>query len=201
LQRYIKNVKKTSFKRYLFKNYVHMKKIIRLTESELKNIVEKSVRRSIKEGVITEEMLNEGRIKDAAMKLAKTAGITLAAAMSMITVALYGDDYQAPTDPNASRIETNLKNTPDTMSQSSMATGEFDVNTDNDKKFESRIRGAVIESIMNLMSECGGTDKLANRKKAFGRLAHLDIDTKDKDDQKEALKMRKGYIKNQRKNS
>lgn len=118
-----------------------MKKIVRLTESELKNIVEKSVKRSLKEGVITEQMLNEGRMKDAAIKLAKAAGITVAAAMTILAGLFSGGDYEAPTDPNASII-TNM---PDTVS---------DITKLNDyhMNYESRVRGAVMESIKKLMN-------------------------------------------------
>jgi hypothetical protein len=52
-----------------------MKKIVRLTESELKNIVETSVKRTINEGLITEEILNESSF---AKKLALYLGLPVA---------------------------------------------------------------------------------------------------------------------------
>ena len=118
-----------------------MKKIVRLTESELKNIVEKSVKRSLKEGVITEQMLNEGRIRDAAIKLAKAAGITVAAAMAILAGLFSGSADETYTDPNASII-TNM---PDTVSDASKL-------NDYHMNYESRVRGAVMESINKLMN-------------------------------------------------
>ena len=128
-----------------------MKKIVRLTESELKNIVEASVRRSLKEGVITEEMLNEGHIKDAAVKLAKLAGISVAAATYFLTVAMYGDNNAPETDPSALGIEKSLQQIPDTVSQSSKL-NDYHMNGYQQNEYESRIRGAVMESIKNLMN-------------------------------------------------
>jgi hypothetical protein len=124
-----------------------MKQIVRLTESELKNIVETSVRRAIQEGAI-----DEGKVGDAARKVgnAVKSGLKTAAVAGGIGAATIGgnaalhsddnDDYIR--DKNAKRIETQLKQIPDTISKGDIATG----------KFESRIRGAVMESIKKLMN-------------------------------------------------
>lgn len=182
-----------------------MKKIVRLTESELKNIVEKSVRRAIKEGAV-----NEYGLKDFGRDAAFAGGLGLAGAGTLAGNAyLHGEDPEIdPQQQEINQAVTDEFGSPqgklpnDTINFDDARRNPIEHGVSNrlyDKKFESRIRGAVMESLIGLMRECGGTDKLADRKKAFGKLAHLDIDTKDKDDQKEALKMRKGYIKNQRK--
>jgi hypothetical protein len=183
-----------------------MKKIVRLTESELKNIVEKSVRRAIKEGAV-----NEYGLKDFGRDAAFAGGLGLAGAGTLAGNAyLHGEDpeidpqqqeiNQAVTDEFGSpqgKLPNDTINFDDARRDPRL--NGYHVDSSISNKLESRIRGAVMESLIGLMRECGGTDKLADRKKAFGKLAHLDIDTKNKDDQKEALKMRKGYIKNQRK--
>ena len=120
-----------------------MKKIVRLTESELKNIVEKSVKRSLKEGVITEQMLNEGRMRDAAIKLAKAAGITVAAAMTILAGLFSGSGDETYTDPSTPGITKSLENMPDTVSDYTKLDAFHN---------ESRIRGAVMESIKKLMN-------------------------------------------------
>ena len=124
-----------------------MKKIVRLTESELKNIVETSVRRAIQEGAI-----DEGKVGDAARKVGKAvkSGVKSAAITGAIvgsTVAGHealnkGNNDDHTRDKNAKRIEAQMKQIPDTISKGDIATG----------KFESRIRGAVMESIKKLMS-------------------------------------------------
>ena len=124
-----------------------MKKIVRLTESELKNIVEKSVKRSLKEGVITEQMLNEGRMRDAAIKLAKAAGITVAAAMTILAGLFSGSGDETYTDPSTPGITKSLENMPDTVSDCTKLDAFHN---------ESRIRGAVMESIKKLMRESIG---------------------------------------------
>lgn len=130
-----------------------MKKIVRLTESELKNIVKASVRRSLKEGVITEGMLNKNNIKKAAIKLAKATGITVAAAMYFITVAMYGDDYEPATDPSAPGIEKSLKQMPDTISKDDKL-NDYHIESSISNRLESRmIRGAVMESIKKIVNE------------------------------------------------
>lgn len=121
-----------------------MKKIVRLTESELKNIVEKSVRRAIKEGAV-----NEYGLKDFGKDAALVGGLGAAGAAGLAGNAIYNSD-EPEVDPqqqeiNAAvadefgspqgRIPTQNELPPDTRSW----TGE------------NRIRRAVRESIMNLM--------------------------------------------------
>lgn len=135
-----------------------MKKIVRLTESELKNIVETSVRRAIKEGAI-----DEGKFGDAARKVGKAvkSGLKTAAVAGGIgaatiggNVALHSDDNDDHTrDKNAKKVEMQLKKTPKSVTKGDIATGKFDIETDDDDKVkESRIRRAVMESIKKLMN-------------------------------------------------
>ena len=132
-----------------------MKKIVRLTESELKNIVEASVKRAIQEGAV-----NEGFGKD----VAKTVGAgVLGAGLGATDIALDG-----PMSKGAEKQIVNHRK----MSQADQATKEEFGNELKGKNYrdsiptqkdiedpktkawgESRIRRAVIESIMNLMNE------------------------------------------------
>lgn len=117
-----------------------MKQIVRLTESELKNIVEASVRRAIKEGAV-----DEGKFGNAIKSGLKTAAVAggIGAATIGGNAALHSDDNDDYIrDKNAKRIEAQMKQIPDTISKGDIATG----------KFESRIRGAVMESIKKLMN-------------------------------------------------
>lgn len=126
-----------------------MKKIVRLTESELKNIVEASVQRTIKEGLVTEEMLNEN-FKQKALELAKIAGVSFLVAAGWLTQIGLGN--MTPSDNGTvngmNKISKQLEATPDTVSQSDIATGKFEVG-------ENRIRRAVMESLKNLVNENG----------------------------------------------
>ena len=125
-----------------------MKQVIRLTESDLKNIVEKSVRRAIKDGVLTEETLNEG-LKDKAIELAKMAGVSVAIAASWLAaLGLGAFDNDPLIKQNDQQIEIN-KAVADEF-------GSAQGKTPNDTiswKSESRIRRAVMESIKKLMRE------------------------------------------------
>lgn len=172
-----------------------MKKIVRLTESELKNIVEKSVRRAIKEGVV-----DEGKFGDIAKTAALGTGLGLGAA------GLVGTD-----NPVSRSLDRQFADQEEVGRAFPEDREEFGDKLNPQKSLpadtigwpgvhESRIRRAVMESLVSLMKECdGNSDKLADRNKAFNRLSHLDINTKDEDDNKEALRMRKHYIKGQRK--
>lgn len=169
-----------------------MKKIVRLTESELKNIVENSVKRAIKEGAV-----EEGWGKN----LALGGALGLGAAGVLGTENPISDrfDQQFADQEEVGRAfpEDRAEYGDELNPQGKLPADTIGWEEANGR-FESRIAKAVMESIQNLMKE-SGVDKLADRQKSFGRLAHLDVDTKDDDDQKEALKMRKSYIKNQRK--
>ena len=181
-----------------------MKKIVRLTESELNRIVERSVRRAINEGAI-----NEGTVGDIAK------GVAIGLPLTFGTVA--GNEYLHKDDPeiNPQQQEINQAVTDEFGSPQGKLPNDtinfddarrdprlnnYHVDSSISNKLESRIRRAVMESLAGLMKECdGNSDKLADRNKAFNRLSHLDINTKDEDDNKEALRMRKHYIKGQRK--
>jgi len=169
-----------------------MKKIVRLTESELKNIVETSVRRAIKEGAV-----NEGWGKD----LAKVAGAGALGAAGMVGMAgagAYDDQFEPKPTPSELGIKQAVSDefgSPQGKPLPKDTIGWEEAN----RIPESRIRRAVMESIKNLMNEGDGTDKLADRERSFKRMAHLNPEPDDKKD-KEYLRMRKGYIKNQRKN-
>ncbi len=140
-----------------------MKKIVRLTESELKNIVETSVRRAIKEGAV-----NEYGLKDFGKDLAFAGGLGLAGAA---TVA--GNEYlngdKPEVNPQQQMINQQVK---DGLGQHVLEPGgeqdEKTINFDDARRdpklnnyhidpsisnrLESRIRGAVMESIKKLMN-------------------------------------------------
>ena len=123
-----------------------MKQVIRLTESDLKNIVEKSVRRAIKDGVLTEETLNEG-LKDKAIELAKMAGVSVAIAASWLAaLGLGAFDNDPLVKQNDQQIEINksIEDPENGLGAGVLAPG---------RKTESRIRRAVMESIKKLMRE------------------------------------------------
>jgi len=133
-----------------------MKKIVRLTESELKNIVEKSVRRAIKEGAI-----NEGTVGDIAK------GVAIGLPLTFGTVAgneyLHKDDpeidpqqqkiNQAVTDEFGSpqgKLPNDTINFDDARRDPRL--NNYHVDSSISNKLESRIRGAVMESIKKLMN-------------------------------------------------
>jgi ribosomal protein S13 len=123
-----------------------MKKIVRLTESELKNIVEASVKRSIKEGVITEEMLNEG-IKDKAIELAKLAGVSVAVAASWLLAMGFG---AFDNDPFIKAGDNQQQKEMNQQVKDGLGADVLDPDT---VKFEGKIARAITESIRNLMNE------------------------------------------------
>lgn len=128
-----------------------MKQVIRLTESELKNIVENSVRRAIKEGAVDEGM------KDWLKTGAIGAGIGLGAAgvagtdnpISRGLDRQFADQEEVGRAFPEDREEFGDALNPggsipnDTIGWEQARTG----------KFENRIRKAVMESIMGLMNE------------------------------------------------
>ena len=127
-----------------------MKKIVRLTESELNRIVEKSVRRAINEGAI-----NEGTVGDIAKGVA--IGLPLTFGTVVGNEYLHKDDPEI--NPQQKRINTDIKNG---LGQHVLEPGgkaddlpddtiHFDT-ARRDSKFEARIRGAVMESIKKLMN-------------------------------------------------
>jgi hypothetical protein len=126
-----------------------MKKIVRLTESELKNIVEKSVRRAIKEGAVDEYGLKDFG-KDALM----AGGLGAAGAAGLAGNALYNSDEP---EINPEQQEINMQ-TKQGLGQNVLEPGGMPDNDTiswedaiNNPMHENRIRRAVRESIMNLM--------------------------------------------------
>ena len=156
MQRYIKNVKKTSFNEYLFKNYVHMKKIIRLTESELKNIVEKSVIRAINEDAINE--IKWKNVKNGAKKVGKglATGVLGTAALGAV-VAANDEANKGKTNKDQETINAQVKKGlgKDVLKpggkQDSTKTAQWP-GTPQTKQEEARISRAVMESIKKLMN-------------------------------------------------
>lgn len=133
-----------------------MKKIVRLTESELKNIVEKSVRRAIKEGAT-----NEGTVGDIAK------GVAIGLPLTFGTVA--GNEYFHKDDPeiNPQQQKINQAVTDEFGSPQGKLPNDtinfddarrdprlnnYHVDSSISNKLESRIRGAVMESIKKLMN-------------------------------------------------
>ena len=122
-----------------------MKKIVRLTESELNRIVERSVRRAINEGTVNEVDWKGVR---------NTVGAGIGAGLLTTGAAAAGafDDDPLFNDPQGADQEVvdflgdneyENEELPDTI--------HFD-DVRRDSKFESRIKGAVMESINKLMN-------------------------------------------------
>ena len=130
-----------------------MKKIVRLTESELNRIVERSVRRAINEGT-----LNEVNWKDVRNTVgAAAASIPLMYGGMVAYDKVHENDPEI--DPQQQEINNDIKNG---LGQHVLEPGgeaddlpndtiHFDT-ARRDSKFEARIRGAVMESIKKLMN-------------------------------------------------
>ena len=184
-----------------------MKKIVRLTESELNRIVERSVRRAINEGAINESWkdirntVGAGALGAAALATDFGAGGPISTGVERQAAQQAKVSQADPATKNEFGKELKGKKLSDKKTASWPGTNNADsTKTSKGNVSDSRIRRAVMESLAGLMKECdGNSDKLADRNKAFNRLSHLDINTKDEDDNKEALRMRKHYIKGQRK--
>ena len=132
------------------------KKIIRLTESELKNIVEASVKRTINEGLITEDMITEGSL---AKKLALYLGLpvmTVAAALADIG---FGGPLSTGAERRYQEIQKNSQAFPEDREflHNNDSTATFRAEEPPVKKAnglpESRIKKAVTESIRKMMTE------------------------------------------------
>jgi len=123
-----------------------MKKIVRLTESELNRIVERSVRRAINEGT-----LNEVNWKD----VRNTVGAGIGAGLLTTGAAAAGafDDDPLFNDPQGADQEV-----VDFLGDNEYENEELPNDTIHfddvrrDSKFESRIKGAVMESIKKLIN-------------------------------------------------
>lgn len=178
-----------------------MKKIVRLTESELKNIVEASVKRTINEGLVTEGMLNEGMMGSFAKKLALYLGIPVATVLAALADIGFGgplskgmeDQYQqAQQNSQAFQVDK------DEMDRNTYLDGfnkdlkDNGVNTDNIKVGESRIRRAVMESIRSLMTELSddtidsasekADEKIKKATKTFGPTSPAALHAKNQKD-------------------
>jgi hypothetical protein len=162
-----------------------MKKIVRLTESELKNVVEASVRRAIQEGAI-----DEGIGRD----LASIGGTSTLAALALLggKAALPDTDPTLAEPPGAFQAEKDefgdrLKPANSIPSQNELPSDTISWKKAN--KMESRIRRAVMESIRGLMMELSDDtyDEAANaaeekEKKAaetFGAISPAAIHAKE----------------------
>jgi len=121
-----------------------MKQVIRLTESDLKNIVEKSVRRAIKEGAV-----NEYGLKDLRNDALLGGGIAAAGLGAMAGNAYLHDDE--PENPEQQEINQAVAD------EFGSAQGKMPNDTISWEEAnglpESRIRRAVMESIKKLMRE------------------------------------------------
>ena len=133
-----------------------MKQIVRLTETELKNIVEASVRRAIKEGVITEGMVNEG-LKDKALEVAKVLGISLTMALALLADFGNGGPISKALERQAAEQAEAGRAFPEDKAEYrgllNPGGGASNDSTAVNSVPESRIRGAVMESIKKLMNE------------------------------------------------
>lgn len=134
-----------------------MKKIVRLTESELNRIVERSVRRAINEGVV-----NEANWKNIA---------AAAASVPLMYGGMVAHDKVHENDPeiDPQQREINQAVTDEFGSPQGKLPNDTTINFDDARrdprlnnyhvdssisnKLESRIRGAVMESIKRLMKE------------------------------------------------
>ena len=127
-----------------------MKKIVRLTESELKNIVEKSVRRAIKEGAVDESNF----LKKAGLAAGITAGGL--ATLGTDNPASRALDRQFADQEEVSRAfpEDREEFGDKLKPQSELPPDTISWRNANGIP-ESRIRRAVMESIMKLMNEQG----------------------------------------------
>lgn len=122
-----------------------MKKVIRLTESELNNIVEKSVRRAIKEGAV-----NEYGLKDLRNDALLGGGIAAASLGAVAGNAYLHDDEQ---EVNPKQQEINQAVADEFGSpQGKLPKDTISWNRANGLP-ESCIRRAVMESIKKLMRE------------------------------------------------
>ena len=122
-----------------------MKKIVRLTESELKNIVEQSVRRAITEGAVNEYGWKDFR-NDALM-----AGGLGAAGLATVGGNAYLHDDEPEVNPEQQEINQAVTD------EFGSPQGKLPADTIGWKEangyYEGKIARAVTESISNLMNE------------------------------------------------
>ena len=124
----------------------HMKKIVRLTESELKNIVRNSVKRAINEHEVNEYSMKQFR-NDAAATLG-------AGALGLGTLAGNAYIHQDDQDANPEQQEMNQPVADEFGSvQGKLPNDTIGWEEANKDKFESLISKAVMESVDRLMNE------------------------------------------------
>ena len=116
-----------------------MKRIVRLTESELKNIVEASVRRAIKEGAV-----DEGWGKD----MLKTAAIGGGLGLGMAGAAGAGvyDDQMDDIDRNSRAFPEDRVEYGDRLKPQSELPSDT-ISWEKANQFEGRVNRAIAESI------------------------------------------------------
>lgn len=138
-----------------------MKKIVRLTESELKNIVEASVKRTINEGLLTEEMLNENSF---AKKLALYLGLPVATVVGALTAIGTDNPVSRGLENQYQQAQQNSQAYPEDTEERQRNTdidsfykdlNDDGVDTTNIKFDESRVKRAVTESLIRLMRNNG----------------------------------------------
>lgn len=123
-----------------------MKRIVRLTESELKNIVEASVRRAIKEGAVDESW--KGTLAGGALGAAAlTAGVGAGAF----------DDQMDDIDRNSRAFPEDRVEYGDRLKPQSELPSDT-ISWEKANQFEGKISKAIAESISNLMNEAAWTD-------------------------------------------
>lgn len=129
-----------------------MKKIVRLTESELKNIVERSVRRAINEGAVNESWKDVGKTVGAGALGAAALATDFGAGGPIST----GVERQAAQQAKVSQADPATKQEfgkklKGKNYKDSIPT-QKDIEDPKTKAWESRIKGAVMESIKKLMN-------------------------------------------------
>ena len=135
-----------------------MKKIVRLTESELKNIVEKSVRRAIKEGAVNE--LNWKDVRNTTAAAAASVPLMYGGMVAHDKVHENDPEIdpqqqeinQAVTDEFGSpqgKLPKDTINFDDARRDPRL--NNYHVDSSISNKLESRIRGAVMESLIGLI--------------------------------------------------
>lgn len=131
-----------------------MKKIVRLTESELKNIVETSVRRAIKEGAVDESW--KGTLAGGALGAAAlTAGVGAGAF----------DDQMDDIDRNSRAFPEDRVEYGDRLKPQSELPSDT-ISWEKANQFEGKISKAIAESVNKLLSELDWRTYYSARDKA-----------------------------------
>ena len=139
------------------------KKIVRLTESELKNIVEASVKRTINEGLLTEEMLTENSF---AKKLALYLGLPLATIVGALTAIGTDNPISRGLENQYQEVQKNSQAFPE---DSQFLHDNDSTNTATFRAENRLIKKAVTESIRKMMAE-GMVSRRKNDKGFYKRM-------------------------------